>query len=436
MEREENITAGRTILIVDDEKNILSALNRLFFDEDYEILLAGSGEDGLATLRENDVQLIVTDQRMPGMSGVDLLIKAEEYAPLAAKIIITGYTDLDAAIRAINEGKIFKFITKPWNDDELKIIVKQVFDYLDLQTRNRALRKMLEEKNRTLSDLNESLHLKVKERTKKIVQKNQELLKLNRKLEESFYKIIRILLNFIEIGSADIANHAKRVAAASRYLAAELKLSEIEIETIEIAALLHDIGKIGIPERIVKKAENLLSPEEKNIISQHPLLGEQAISSIEKLKDAALVIRHHHEKYNGTGYPDGLKAEDIPLGSRILAVVNTYDRLVTKIYMNVGNTRNRAFKTLRLQAGVELDSDIVTKFIYILKKQKSKVNARKELELKPFELKPNMILSRDLYTSRGNIVFPKGKWLEPTDIKYILDSDRIEHLFTVVYVYA
>ncbi|MBL7191225.1 response regulator [bacterium] len=436
MEDIDTVHAGRKILFVDDERNILMALNRLFFEDDYEIFTAVSGEAGLESLKQNDIQLIVSDQRMPGMAGVDFLIKAEEYAPSAAKIILTGYTDLEAAIKAINEGKVQKFITKPWNDDELKLTVKQVFEYLDLQAQNQALQKLLEERNKELVGLNETLQQKVKERTKKIVLQNQELTRLNAKLEENFYKIIRIFLSIIEIRSKEIASHCKRVSAASRFLAAEMELEEREIETIELAAMLHDIGKIGIPEKTLKKTENILTTEEKNLYRQHPLLGEQTLSPIDNLKDAAKIIRHHHENYNGSGYPDRLMADYIPIGSRIIAVVNTYDQLVNKVYMNVNNTRLRAFKALRLQSGIELDPDITIKFILLMKRHKAEVNERRELEIKPFELKSNMILSRDLFTSRGTAVFTKDRRLSPEDIKHIMDSDRIEKLFTAVYVYA
>ena len=424
------------ILFVDDERNILSSLNRLFFDEDYEILLANSGKQGLEILQVHDVEVIVSDQRMPQMTGVDFLIQACEIQPNAIRIILTGYTDIDSAMRAINEGAVYKFITKPWNDADLKLVVKRALEYYYLLRKNEELLTITRQQNEELKELNENLNQRVKERTKALFQKNQELLALNDKLSESLTKIVRMMVSFLEMKSKDLENHCKRVAAASRYLANTLGMSDDEVSTIEIAALLHDIGKISMPEKLIDKKLNLMTSDEMNIWRRHPLLGEQALAGIENLDEAGKIVRHHHENFNGSGFPDGLRGEEIPLGSRIIAVADTFDHLVNHIYLNVSNTRLRALKALRLKMGVDLDPNVVNTMIRFLLERKGKKVERKELELKPFELKENMMLSRDLYTTRGVLVFSKYKRLDVPAIRSILDSERLEKLFTSVYVYV
>ena len=424
------------ILFVDDERNILSSLNRLFFDEDYEIFLASSGQQGLEILQAHQVEVIISDQRMPGMVGVDFLIRARELQPDAIRVILTGYTDIDSAMRAINEGSIYKFITKPWNDEELKLVVRRAVEFYKLQRANSELLEITQHQNTELAELNETLNQRVKERTKAVFQKNQELKQLNEQLADSFAKVIRMMVNFLEMKSRDLGNHCKRVAASSRYLASEMGLSEEEVSSVEIAALLHDIGKLSMPEKLISKKLNLMTSEELNTWRRHPLLGERALASVENLEEICRIIRHHHENYNGTGFPDSLKGNEIPLASRIITVTDSYDRLINSIYINVSNTRLRAMKALRLNMGIELDPDIVSKMVQFLHSRKDKKITRKELELKPFELKENMILSRDLYTTRGVLVFSKDKRLDMGSIKSILDSDRLEKLFTSVYVYT
>jgi len=423
------------LLFVDDEKNILNALNRLFFNSNYEILLANSAKEALDILNVLPVNLIVSDQRMPETTGVELLIQAREIQPHAIRIILTGYTDISAAQQAINQGAIYHFLTKPWNDDEFTSIIKKALDYYYLQAKNKQLFEENQRQNEELKALNENLNQRVKERTKAIFQKNQELADLNQKLSDSFSKLVHLVVEIIEIKSLDLSSHSKRVAAASRYIAAEMNLSEELLETIEIAGLLHDIGKISLPDQTITKRENLLTVEELSLWKKHSLIGERILGNIDRLTEVRRIVRHHHENYNGSGFPDGLRADEIPLGARIIAAADAYDKLVNKIYLNVDNTRTRALKAIRLKMGTELDPDVVTKMIAFLQTPRPKGQTRREIELRPFELKENMILSRDLYTTRGSMVFQKDKRLDPASIKTILDSERLEKLLTSVYVY-
>jgi len=423
------------ILFVDDERNILNALHRLFFDTNYEILLANSAKEALEIIKLLPVQVIVSDQRMPEMTGVELLIKAREIQTDSIRIILTGYTDISAAQQAINEGSVYHFLIKPWNDDEFVSIIKKALDYHSLQVKNKQLFEENLKQNEELKILNETLNQRVKERTKAIFQKNQELAELNSRLADGFSKLVRLIVEVIEVKSLDLSSHSKRVAAASRYIAAEMNLPEEQLETIEIAGLLHDIGKISLPDQTIIKRENLLTVEELNLWKRHPLIGERILGNIDQLTEVRRIVRHHHENYNGSGFPDGLRGEEIPMGSRIIAAADAYDKLVNKIYLNVDNTRTRALKAIRLKMGTELDPDVINKMIGFLQTHKAKTQLRREIELKPFELKENMILSRDLYTTRGTMVFAKDKRLDPASIKTILDSERLEKLLTSVYVY-
>ena len=431
------------ILFVDDEKSVLKSLNRLFFDEDYQIFMADSGKEGLEILKEKEIHVIVSDQRMPEMQGVDFLIASKEVSPKSIKILLTGYSDLVATQKAINEANIYKYMNKPWQDEEMKLNVAKALELYALQQKNEDLLELTSSQNEELKEFNKKLNDKVKDRTRIVLEKNKELNELNKKLSENLNKVIRVFLNLIELHSPDLGNHSKRVAASSRFLASEYKLTDEEINMIEIAALLHDIGKIGLPGRILKLVESRMNMEDLSAYQKHPVAGQNAIEKIDNMEMVGLIIRHHHEKYNGSGFPDGLMGEEIPVGARVIAVADTYDKLFNRVYQNSKNTRARAKKAVKEMRGWDLDSEIVDLMMNILDNAEEEVHrstvkgkVREELELRPFELRENMILSRDLFTTRGNLVLAKGRRIDRADIKIILDEDRLEKLMTSVFVIA
>ncbi|MBC8277741.1 MAG: response regulator, partial [FCB group bacterium] len=279
------ITEKPKILLVDDEKNILNSLNRLFFDENYEILLANSARKALEVLGILEVNVIISDQRMPNMTGVEMLTRAQQLQPDAVRMILTGYADIEAAIQAVNEGAVFRFLSKPWNDDELKMAVKQSVEHYRIQKKNKELFALNQKQNVELKTLNDTLNQRVKERTKTIIQKNQELSAANKQLSESFFKLINIIIEIVETKSSDLASHCKRVAASARYIAEELELPEEEIEMIEIAAMLHDIGKISMSDQVLLKRDTMMNSEELNLWKRHPLVGERILGNIDRLNE-------------------------------------------------------------------------------------------------------------------------------------------------------
>lgn len=182
------------ILCVDDERNVLRALERIFLDDDYEILTATSGEDGLRLLDETpDVQVVLSDYRMPGMNGVEFLRQVYGHSPDTIRIVLSGYADTASVVAAINEGKIYKFVPKPWNDDELRITVNKAIEAFNLQRRNRQLTEELQEKNEELLQMNEELERLVTERTSELLLQNRALLHTQNVLQNLPVGVIGIL---------------------------------------------------------------------------------------------------------------------------------------------------------------------------------------------------------------------------------------------------
>lgn len=317
------------ILVVDDELANVRLLKRVLGDE-YETLTALGGEEAVGILKEHDIALIITDQRMPGVTGVQLLEQSLAIRPDSIKILLTGYTDVQALIDAINAGHVYKYIPKPWDADELKLTVRRALEAYDLKVNNDKL----------IVDLRQALA----------------------QLEELSTGAIRALADALDAKCDYTSGHSLRVSRFAVLIGKALGLDDEHLKDIELAGILHDIGKIGVPESILWKPARL-TPEEQKIMSQHPVTSAQIIGELRGLKRTREYVLHHHEYLDGSGYPDGLKGDDIPVGARIILVADAYDAMTTdRPYRNAIGHHN-ALIELRKQAGTQFDPKMVEALI-------------------------------------------------------------------------
>lgn len=415
-----------TILLVDDEEAILKALQRLFRRDGYRILTATSGQEGLDVLREHGkpVSLIISDQRMPGMNGAQFLEKARAIYPDAMRFLLTGYSDMDAIVEAVNKGKIHRYLTKPWNDEDLPLQVRQALEQFELVVENRRLSALTRRQNRELADLNRDLERKVEERTREVQEKNKELSRLNRELEASLYDTVRAFASLAEMHAATLAGHNQRVSALAKEIASAFGLSEREVVSVETAALLHDIGKLGLNERILRYDTVRWGEEDRKAYRKHPEEGQAVVQFIKRLDHVGLLIRSHHERYDGKGFPDGLKEESIPLGSQIIAAADAYDRIVhlrvkAKVHVEAylrakGITldhlpeeellQQAAIHHLDQNRGTRYDPEVVQAFVGILKERGVQYRTERSVPLELLE--EGMVLATSLFTKRGKFLLP------------------------------
>jgi response regulator RpfG family c-di-GMP phosphodiesterase len=318
-----------TILLVDDEKSITKALQRLFRTTGFKIKTAFSGQEGLDVLKKSEepVSLIISDQRMPEMTGARFLEKAREIFPDAIRFLLTGYSDMDAIVDAVNKGEIHRYLTKPWNDDDLLLQVKQAIEQHELVHENRRLNQLTINQNKELKDLNEGLEQKVIERTREIEKNKDQLKESNIKLEKSFKDTIRLLASLIETSNPALGRQIKNVAKFSKVIAEELGVDRETVDNIEMAGMIHDIGLLGLPEKLFSKDKKDMTDLEFNMFSHHPIIGSICLEAVDRLTDVSEIILYHHEQFNGNGFPSGLKGEQIPLGSRIIGAVSDYCRI-------------------------------------------------------------------------------------------------------------
>ena len=423
----DNSDTKHTILLVDDEENILNALNRVLRREGFRIFTATSGNQALLTMDKEKITLILSDCRMPGMDGIALLAEVRKRTPDTIRMMLTGYADMETSMAAINRGEVYRFITKPWNDDELKLIIKDGIHQYELVQENRYLHELTQKQNLILKDLNSNLEQKVSERTREVEM-------LFKELEQNFFDVVRVFTGLMELKSPYLGGHAKRVAALSRRLAEKIGLPTDEVLNIEVAALLQDIGTLGFPDKILKKKENELDIVEKALLQQHPSLGQTALQQIKKLSDICLIIRHHHERYDGLGYPDNLRGEMIPAGSRIIAIADSLDILVNPWESHERYSADRAIHELEKEAGKSFDPNYVYKFIELLKDVKHEVTGADSIEIDISELKEGMILASDIKTRRGLLLIASGEVMQTSHLAKIKNFQRIDPVVTKILV--
>ncbi len=424
------------ILFVDDEKNILLSLKRLLLDEEYEVFTADSGEEGLALLRSTgEMGLIVSDQRMPGLSGVDFLEKSREIAPDALRIMLTGYADLNATMDAINRGGAYRYITKPWDDQQLLQTIREATQNYRLLQENRRLTEVVNRQNEELKEWNAGLKERVMGQTVEIRKHMEELHTLNQTLRQNYEKSIQAFSRLIELHDVEVKSHSRNVTELSWRVAKALKLPDHEIETIRVAALLHDIGKIGIPEQVLHKDAEEMEPYELELYCSHSVRGQTAIDSIEDLREAGILIRHHHERYDGRGYPDRLQGSDVPLGARIIAVADFIDRAIAR-QPSIRNF-DGSLSGVRDEAGKKFDPELVPVLAGPVRETYSSYLADTDMverELMPKDLREGMMLARDFYSGTGLLLLGKGAELDAGRIQSIKRYYTLDPVKSGVYV--
>jgi len=388
-----NTTA--TLLLVDDEPNILAALKRQFLQLGYKVLTAESGAEALALLEKETVDLLISDMRMPQMTGADVLEQVRSKWPDVVRILLTGYSDLTSTIAAINRGEIYRYISKPWNDDEIVLVVQDALERKQLVAEKRRLEALTLHQNEELKVLNARLEDKVRQRT-------EELRDALEQLKKDYFASIQIFANLMELRKGTTAGLSRRVAQLCRNIALKMHLSETYVRSLEAAALLHDIGKVGLPDRLLDKPYMELTNDDRAEFDKHPLRGAAILMGLAPLADAAQMIRCHREHFDGVENLIGLRASDIPLGARILLVASDYESMQAGLIVREMLTPNQALEMISYGIGIDYDPAVVDVLGDIAAKADQAAHVGTEFQLSSDQLHEGMLLTRDIVTSNGN----------------------------------
>lgn len=315
---------------------------------------------------------------MPEMSGVQFFAEARNVFPDAVRILLTGYADSDAIIEAINKGGVHLYFTKPWHEEEILLHIRQSLSKVEILAENKRLVDLIKEKNRKLTELNKTLE-------KKALEKTHDLLIQTEKLKESYKKsqiilegIVRTLSKIIETRDPYTSGHEDQVAKIACKIAREMNLNEEQIMFIHIAATLHDIGKISVPSEILTKPSTL-SELEREIIKTHCKVANDVLINIEFPYPVAEVIYQHHERIDGSGYPRGLKGDEIALEARIIGVADVIDAMASYRPYRPALGVEAAIEEIVKFRGVIYDPAVVDACLKVYKKAANKLSEKNRL---------------------------------------------------------
>ena len=316
-----------SILLIDDEEAILEIMTMALADEGYDLRTAGSAEEALALLKESpDVSLIISDQLMPGMTGVQFFTQARHICPDALRVLLTGYTDTDAIIDAINSGGIHRYLTKPWRREELLHTIREMLGKADLVMENRRLDELVKKQNAELMELNKSLEEKVRLKTKHLNRSLEELQVSYEKTRMILEGTVLAMSRIVESRDPYTAGHEQQVAKIACVISEKMLLPADRVDAIRVAGQLHDIGKIAVPSEILTKPGRL-SPLEMEMVKTHCQNAYDILKAIEFPYPVAKIILQHHERLDGSGYPQGLKGDEILLEARIIGVADVIEAI-------------------------------------------------------------------------------------------------------------
>jgi putative two-component system response regulator len=306
------------VLCVDDDQFIRSMMERAFRFGGYDVTVAAGGAEAIRLLDGDDgFDLLVTDHSMPGVTGIDVIEHALRTDPALTAIIVTAYHDLDIAMRALQAGAV-GFIPKPFNPDHL------------LTVAGRAL-----ERRQLAAD---ALRLGL--------------------LVPMLERFTMLLANTLESKDCASTRHSERLVANAEAVARQLGLDDDARFSVRVGACLHDIGKVGVPEELLRKS-GPLTEEERDVIRLHPDIGAAILDDIDTWDDVRLIVRHHHERWDGSGYPLGLCSTDIPVGARIVSVVDAFDVMTMGRSYAPARPAERALDEIIAARGRQFDPDVV-----------------------------------------------------------------------------
>jgi cyclic di-GMP phosphodiesterase len=338
------------VLVVDDEEPIRNALKRFLSGQQYTVYTASSGAEALEALGQQDIALALLDIRMPGMSGVDLVPRALEVSPDVSVVMLSAVNDATTAALCMQRGAV-DYLTKPLELDDLTRAVQRALRRREAQIESRRLDVQLKEEFATRA---------------------AEWERERAETQRVTIATLEALVNSMEARDPYLRGHSARVADLAATIAAHLGLSDDDIEQVRLGGRLHDLGKIGTREAVMNK-QGPLTPDEYEHIKQHVIIGSQIIAPLGHLAPVLSGVRSHHERWDGAGYPDGLRGEEIPVMARIIGAAEIYDALCTSRPYQEKMPSDQAVRRMGELAGTVLDPHVFSALAEVVTRRRSLV---------------------------------------------------------------
>jgi response regulator RpfG family c-di-GMP phosphodiesterase len=416
--------ASAPILVVDDEQVVLSSLRATLEREGYEVVACGSPLKALEVVRERPFAVIISDQRMPEMMGLDFLIACHKLQPNSSRILMTAVLSLPTIVEAINKGEIFRFIAKPWLREELTTTIKNAYQRFDLTVANERLQKETTSLNARLQEVNSSLE----ERVRDLATANSQLDVVNRELATNFDHSLDLCTRILSTFDPLLADQTKSLIAISAQMSATEHFSEDEKHALKTSARLCDLGLIGVNRemlRAFRTTPEKLSERELEILHNHPIYSQTLAAYVDNSPVLGETIRAHHEHFDGQGYPDGLAGQSIPWTARCLGVAVTF--------VECGLPKDQAIEHVLALSGTALDPEAVRLFLKVTQLLHLPRQVR---EVMLSDLRPGMVLANGIFSPHGMLLISEGQALSAPMIAKIQNHNFVSPISQRLLVYA
>ncbi|GAA0553140.1 response regulator [Rheinheimera aquimaris] len=383
-------------------------MQRLFHATEADILTASSGAEALELMHQYRVNVIITDMRMPNMTGAEFLALAAQRQPDAYRILMTGYADLSSTIQAVNLGKIHRYIQKPWDNRELMTAVEEGLSLYHLVRQNKVLTAKVAIQNKQLKELNHSLEEIVQRRTIQLRNTLTKYKDLAAQREKEEAATLEVLYNIISSYPPLSGELAQKISTTCESIAKVMKLPAEQINFVTKAGLFCEIGKIALPLNIIQTSYSRLDGSERRQFNEHPQFAEEILLPAQHLSDMALIITNQLERFNGGGEPAQKVGLDIPLGSRILAAARDFWLLVEGRLDGKKMTLRQAFDVIKLQQGSNYDPDVVKALMTIVINNELDLVRTLQHGKDVAQLRVGMKLKQNLYNHNHILLLPNG----------------------------
>jgi response regulator RpfG family c-di-GMP phosphodiesterase len=414
------------LLVIDDDKEVLNALNRALRLE-FELFLFSDPIAALEFYRKKPTPLVLSDMRMPVMDGATLLGHISDINPSSKRFLLSGYADINLTVVAVNEGKISHYFTKPWDNIELIAELKDAFTVYLSELSTKKLLRVNKEKNAKLSLLNSSMELEINKSKKKLDIISTKEANSFARLKKTFNTFVCIYANSIALHNEEYSQHNYRVASHARYIAELQGCDKLLSYQIYIAGLLYEAGKISLPQKLLREPYEQLNHQEQTLFDSFYQTSADLLSGVDELAFVIEIIKHIPEHINGTGLPEHLVGDDIPLGSRILAIVTSFDNLVIGRQQIAPVSVTEAKQRLAKLAGSRFEPKLLSIYLNMLSGFSDSSAANKlEFPIDLLQLSKGLILTQDVVNSSSNILLTKGTVIEQSHIDKLLEISK-EH---------
>ncbi|WP_417221922.1 HD domain-containing phosphohydrolase [Amphritea sp.] len=405
-----------TILLVDDEAAVLSSLKRLMRPLKCTLYTAESAALGIEVLEQHPIDLVISDMRMPETSGDQFLADVAERWPATERVVMTGYADTQAAIDAINNGRISRFMSKPWDDADVINVVQKSFELTNLRRMNERLVRDNADKQARLEQLNQSLEKTIEQRTLQL-QKNHE------QLINSYRSTVRM---FSALIARRLGQNAEQGVSLNKLFLAVVNQAQIDrkdLKQLYYAWQLRNLGKLSFDDELLKPAYTDMTPIQQRRFHQHPLLAHASISLVRPLYGAGEIIRQHKEYLDGSGYPNGLSEDDITPAAQLLCVVNDFVELTNGRYQAQAMSTAAALDYMRGYAHERYNAEDVERLNVALETLSQEGEALHDRVIRSSDMAVGMTLSRDLLSAQGVLLLSAGQVLDDLTIQRVIDME-------------